>query len=81
MENLPFLKNNDVRSPPGPIIDESPNELTRRFEPLFQSQEIHNVKPNLAELFHDSRITFILLGIIIGVIIMNMRPVVLHTKG
>lgn len=93
MENLPFLsKPLDIRTPPmptGPMNPDNqpanewmhepppPSPPRRRFEPMTQQQ----AKPNLAELFSDNRISFILLGIVIGVIIMNMRPVVLHTKG
>jgi hypothetical protein len=47
----------------------------RRFEPLYPPE-----KKNPFESFKENQIGLILLGIVIGVIIANMRPVIFQAK-
>jgi hypothetical protein len=46
----------------------------RRFVPAFESPRQQNVFDSLK----DNQIALILIGIVIGVIIMNMRPIIVN---
>jgi hypothetical protein len=50
----------------------------RHFEPLYPPQPATKKDP--FEAFKENQIGLILLGIVIGVIIANMRPVVFQAK-
>jgi preprotein translocase subunit Sss1 len=50
----------------------------RRFEPLYSSHP--EPKKDLLESFKENPIGLILLGIVIGYIISNMRPIVFQAK-
>ena len=52
-------------------------ESPRRFEPLYTHAE---PKKDLLASFKDNPIGLILLGIVVGYIISNMRPIVFHAK-
>ena len=81
MENLPFLtkpnepSRND-RAPP------SENEWPVRQEMLEQQPRYIEVpaKPDVFESIRANPMALILIGIIVGVIIANMRPVVIQPK-
>jgi hypothetical protein len=81
MENLPFLTKNQpepqLRSAPPAPENEWPTHMDspRRFEPLYPPE-----KKNPFESFKENQIGLILLGIVIGVIIANMRPVIFQAK-
>jgi hypothetical protein len=49
----------------------------RRFEPLYERPQ---VKKDLFESFKENQIGLILLGIVIGFLLANMRPVVFQAK-
>ena len=89
MENLPFLSQNPEPSsrsvqPPAPEheprvrawtpqqdFDEPP---PRRFVPAFDTPRQQNVFESLK----DNQVALILIGIVIGVLIMNMRPIIVN---
>jgi len=50
----------------------------RHFEPLYAPQPVAKKDP--FEAFKENQICLILLGIVIGVIIANMRPVIFQAK-
>jgi hypothetical protein len=51
----------------------------RNFEPLY-NVERPQVKKDPFEAFKENQIGLILLGIVIGVLIANMRPVIFQAK-
>jgi len=82
MENLPFLKQTSEppsRSAPPPPENEWPSHMDspRRFEPLYERPQ---VKKDLFESFKENQIGLILMGIVIGFLLANMRPVVFQAK-
>ena len=87
MENLPFLKQQSSeppsRSAPPPLPEnEWPSHMDspRRFEPLYTTDRPQQVKKDPFEAFKENQIGLILLGIVIGVLIANMRPVIFQAK-
>lgn len=85
MENLPFLKQSSEppsRSAPPPLPEnEWPSHIDspRRFEPLY-SVERPREKKDPFEAFKENQIGLILLGMVIGFLLANMRPVVFQAK-
>jgi len=85
MENLPFLSQSaeqSLRSAP-PQVDPEPRRSwtpqqdydeppPRRFVPAFEPVRQQNVFESLKE----NQIALVLIGIVIGVLIMNMRPII-----
>lgn len=51
----------------------------QRFEPLYTAERPQQKKDPF-ESFKENQIGLILLGIVIGVIIANMRPVIFQAK-
>jgi hypothetical protein len=83
MENLPFLaksspelpsRNVPSQEPDAPRWPEPPEPPSRRFVPLQEPK-----KDPFAAL-KENHVALILLGIVIGVIIMNMRPIIVNPK-
>jgi len=85
MENLPFLKQQSEppssRSAPPPE-NEWPSHMDspRRFEPLYNTVDRPQVKKDPFEAFKENQIGLILLGMVIGFLLANMRPVVFQAK-
>ena len=86
MENLPFLSQSAEPSsrnvpPPDPEprrawtpqqdFDEQPPP--RRFVPAFEPRQ-----QNIFESLKENQVALILIGIVIGVLIMNMRPIIVN---
>jgi hypothetical protein len=87
MENLPFLSQSaepssrSVQPPepeprrawtPQPDFEEPPPQ--RRFVPISDQARQQNVFESLKE----NQVALILIGIVIGVLIMNMRPIIVN---
>jgi hypothetical protein len=88
MENLPFLsKSNEPPSRSAPLQEsEIPRDVwtpthefeepqQRRFVPMYEPP-----KKNVFDSLKDNQMALVLLGIVIGVIIMNMRPIIVNPK-
>jgi hypothetical protein len=90
MENLPFLSQNPEPSsrsvqPPPPEHEPRVRAWTpqqdfeeavppRRFVPAFEQTRQQNIFDSLK----DNHVALILIGIVIGVLIMNMRPIIVN---
>jgi hypothetical protein len=78
MENLPFLSKGQepqLRNDRPQSESEWPQQQTR-FEPVYA--EPH--KPDVLESLKANPMGLILLGLIIGILLANMRPVVIQPK-
>ena len=79
MENLPFLKQSD-REPPSrnaPSESDWPREH-QRYVP--QQEDVAMVAPPRPDVFESLKanpMALVLLGIVIGALLVNMRPVVI----
>ena len=84
MENLPFLKqqsetpSRSVQPPPPENEWPSHMDSPRRFEPLFTERAPE--KKNPFDSLRDNQVALILLGIVIGYLLANMRPIVFQAK-
>jgi hypothetical protein len=80
MENLPFLSKNDQpsQSRNGPP-SESDWPVQEPPQRIFQ-RDIESPKDPLEFLKNTNPIGLILLGIVIGVMIVSMRPIVVQSK-
>lgn len=82
MENLPFLSN-DVRSQsrndPQPESDAWP-EPPPPPDRIFQARPRSNPKDPFEFLKEMNPVGLILIGIVIGVMIISMRPIVVQSK-
>ena len=84
MDNLPFLtKNTESQSrnapPPLPENEWPSHDSPRRFEPMY-TMDNSQQKKDIFESFKENQIGLILLGIVIGFLLANMRPVVFQAK-
>jgi len=81
MENLPFLAKpgEQSRNDPGP---QSENEWPQQPPPRYVEQQMAPppVRQDVFESLRANPMGLILIGIIVGVIIANMRPVVIQPK-
>jgi hypothetical protein len=88
MENLPFLSQSaepSSRSGPPPPEPEPRRAWTpqqdfddpppRRFVPAFEPPARQQ---NVFDSLKDNHVALILIGIVIGVLIMNMRPIIVN---
>jgi hypothetical protein len=78
MENLPFLKQND-REPPS---RNAPSESDWPREPQRYAQDdivMAPPRPDVFESLKANPMALVLLGIIIGALLVNMRPVVIKS--
>lgn len=77
MENLPFLKQSD-REPPS---RNAPSESDWPMDPQRYAQPREDVavapKPDVFESLKANPMALVLLGIVIGALLVNMRPVVI----
>jgi len=80
MENLPFLSKSgepQLRNDRPQSESEWPQQQQQtRFEPVYA--EAH--KPDVLESLKANPMGLILLGLIIGILLANMRPVVIQPK-
>ena len=87
MENLPFLSQNAEPSSRSAPLQAEPEQRRawtpqqdfdeppqRRFVPAFDPPRQQNVFDSLK----DNQIALVLIGIVIGVLIMNMRPIIVN---
>ena len=77
MENLPFLSKNEEPSPnvrPPRSESEWPQG---DFQPAFQPMAQPPVKPDVLDALRANPMGLVLLGIIIGFLLANMRPVII----
>lgn len=91
MENLPFLSKSEPQSrsaqlpPPESAEPESHGAMwepeedapRQRFVPMFAPPP----KKDPFAALKENHVALILLGIVIGVIIMNMRPIIVNSGG
>jgi hypothetical protein len=77
MENLPFLSKNEPQSRSEPENDWRPTE--NAFEPreTYTPQQTQKPATDALEFLKANPMGLILIGIVIGVLIANMRPVVI----
>jgi hypothetical protein len=89
MENLPFLSQSaepSSRNVPPPEPDSRARAWTpqpdfddqlpsRRFVPAFEPPARQQ---NVFDSLKDNQVALILIGIVIGVLIMNMRPIIVN---
>jgi hypothetical protein len=80
MENLPFLKPNDreLRSRNDP--PQSENEWPQSGGGGGDYAIPASPKPDVFEALKANPMSLILLGIVIGVLLANMRPVIIQSK-
>jgi hypothetical protein len=83
MENRPFLANPEPSSSrnaplPDPEPIQRPWTPERQFYPQVVEMEPPRQKSDPFAMFKENNIGLILLGIVIGVIIMNMRPIIVN---
>jgi hypothetical protein len=79
MENLPFLKQND-REPPSrnaPSESDWPTQH-QRYVPQ-QEDAVMMPRPDVFESLKANPMALVLLGIVIGALLVNMRPVVIKS--
>jgi hypothetical protein len=76
MENLPFLKQQQSEPPSRSAPENEWPESPRRFEPIYAPP----VKKDLLESLKENQLALILLGIVAGFLLANMRPVVFQAK-
>lgn len=78
MENLPFLKQND-REPPSrnaPSESDWPREH-QRYVPQQEDVVMMAPRADVFESLKANPMALVLLGIVIGALLVNMRPVVI----
>ena len=78
MENLPFLKQNDREPPSRNAPSESDWPQHQRYVP--QQEDVVMVAPPRPDVFESLKanpMALVLLGIVIGALLVNMRPVVI----
>jgi hypothetical protein len=79
MENLPFLKQNEPQSRNAPSESEWPQQQQQRY----MQEEARDVatapKADVFESLKGNPMALVLLGIIIGALLVNMRPVVIKS--
>jgi hypothetical protein len=79
MENLPFLKQNEPQSRNAPSESEWPQQQQR----YMQEEEPRDVatapRADVFESLKGNPMALVLLGIIIGALLVNMRPVVIKS--
>ena len=79
MENLPFLSKSgepQLRNDRPQSESEWPQQQQTRFEPDYTVQ----AKPDVLESLKANPMGLILLGLILGILLANMRPVVIQPK-
>jgi hypothetical protein len=83
MENHPFMSpQDDQPSRSAPLRESDPrrevwtpaDDMERRFHPMMEDTP----KKNPFDAFRENQMALVLLGIVIGVIIMNMRPIIVN---
>jgi hypothetical protein len=76
MENLPFLKQNDrePQSRNAPSESDWPREHQRY---VSQQEDVVTPRPDVFESLKANPMALVLLGIVIGALLVNMRPVVI----
>jgi len=87
MENLPFLSKSAPLPPPaasepdnrGAAWDQPEEEEPRVNRYMFAPPPLEKKDPFAA--LKENHVALILLGIVIGVIIMNMRPIIVNSGG
>jgi len=85
MDNLPFLTKNNTesqsRNAPQPLPENEwvSHDSPRRFEPMYTTDNSQQ-KKDIFESFKENQIGLILLGMVIGFLLANMRPVVFQAK-
>jgi hypothetical protein len=81
MENLPFLKQNEPQSRNAPSESEWPQQ--QQQQRYMQDDEPRDVatapKADVFESLKGNPMALVLLGIIIGALLVNMRPVVIKS--
>jgi hypothetical protein len=84
MENRPFLSNPEPSSRNVPLPESEPVREVWTPQPDFEPPqrqfyaEPPRPKSDPFAMFKENNIGLILLGIVIGVIIMNMRPIIVN---
>jgi hypothetical protein len=76
MENLPFLKQNEPQSRNAPSESEWPQQQQQRY---MQEDVAVAPKADVFESLKGNPMALVLLGIIIGALLVNMRPVVIKS--
>lgn len=81
MENLPFLQQKDD-APQSRNVQSPENEWPERERqmPYMFSGPVDTPKPDMFDQLKGNPMALILLGIIIGVLLSNMRPVIIQPK-
>jgi hypothetical protein len=83
MENLPFLQPKED-APPLRNVQSPENEWPDRERQMpaymYTGPPDISVKPDFFEQFKGNPVALILLGIVIGVLLTNMRPLVIQPK-
>lgn len=84
MENRPFLSNPEPSSRSAPLPESEPVRDVWTPQPDYDppQRQFYAVEPpkksDPFSIFKENSIGLILLGIVIGVIIMNMRPIIVN---
>jgi hypothetical protein len=81
MENLPFLKQND-REPQSRNAPPSESDWPREHQRYVPQQEDMMAGPPRTDVFESLKanpMALVLLGIVIGALLVNMRPVVIKS--
>lgn len=79
MENLPFLKQNDREPPSRNAPSESDWPQHQRYVPQQEDVAIAGPRPDVFESLKANPMALVLLGIVIGALLVNMRPVVIKS--
>ena len=83
MENLPFLKQNEPQSRNAPSENEWAQQQQQRYmqeDPSFEPRDIATApKADVFDSLKANPMALVLLGIVIGALLVNMRPVVIKS--
>lgn len=82
MENLPFLKQNEPQSRNAPSESEWPQRPPPHYLQDDDPRGTMDIAPPKADVFESLKgnpMALVLLGIIIGALLVNMRPVVIKS--
>ena len=79
MENLPFLKQNEPQSRNAPSESDWPQRPPPHYMQDDEPRDIAVPKADVLESLKGNPMALVLLGIIIGALLVNMRPVVIKS--
>ena len=80
MENLPFLKQNEPQSRNAPSESEwAAHRYQMQEEHTPVDRDVPTQKADVFESLKENPMALVLLGIIIGALLVNMRPVVIKS--